>query len=74
MMHLTTRRPLFVALAVRTGRLKFTVHLCGPLNWPRTGDRERDVQGITQTLTDEIERIARRHPEQYLWGHRRWRD
>ena len=29
---------------------------------------------ITQSLTDEIEKVARRYPEQYLWGHRRWKD
>lgn len=74
MMHLTTRLPLFVALAVRTGPMQFTVHLAGPIQWPRSGDRERDVLGITQSLTDEIERVARRYPEQYLWGHRRWKD
>jgi KDO2-lipid IV(A) lauroyltransferase len=74
MMHLTTRMPLFVALAVRTGPLKFTVHVLGPIQWQRTRERERDVLGITQSLTDQVEVIARRHPDQYLWGHRRWKD
>ncbi len=74
MMHLTTRTPLFVAVAARTGPMKFRVHLRGPIQWPRSGNREQDVLGITQSLTDEIEKIARRHPEQYLWGHRRWKD
>lgn len=74
MMHLTTRMPLFVALAARVGPMRFKVHLAGPITWPRSGDRERDVLEITQALTLEIERIARRYPEQYLWGHRRWKD
>lgn len=74
MMHMTTRLPLFVAVAARTGRLKFTAHLAGPIRWERTGNREADVLGITQAMTDEIEKIARRYPEQYLWGHRRWRE
>lgn len=74
MMHLTTRMPLFVALAARTGKMKFTVHISGPIQWPRSGNREQDVLGITQSLTDEIEKVARRYPEQYLWGHRRWKD
>ena len=74
MMHLTTRMPLFVALAARTGQMKFKVHLLGPIQWQRSGNREQDVLGITQSLTDEIEKIARRYPEQYLWGHRRWKE
>lgn len=74
MMHLTTRMPLFVALAARTGRMKFTVHISGPIQWKRSGNREQDVLGITQSLTAEIEKIARRYPDQYLWGHRRWKD
>jgi len=74
MMHLTTRMPLFVALAVRTGPMKFKVHLQGPIQWRRSGHREQDVLDITQALTNEIETIARRYPGQYLWGHRRWKD
>ena len=74
MMYLTTRMPLFVALAARVGPMKFKVHILGPIRWQRTGDREADVLGITQLLTDEIEKIARRYPEQYLWGHRRWKN
>lgn len=74
MMHLTTRMPLFVAIAARTGQMKFKVHLLGPIQWQRSGNREQDVLGITQSLTDEIEKITRRYPEQYLWGHRRWKE
>ncbi len=74
MMHLTTRMPLFVALAVRTGPIKFKVHLQGPIQWQRSGNREQDVLDITQALTDEIEKVARRYPEQYLWAHRRWKE
>lgn len=74
MMHLTTRMPLFVALAARTGQMKFRVHLLGPIQFQRSGNRDQDVLGITQSLTDEIEKIARRYPEQYLWGHRRWKE
>lgn len=74
MMHLTTRMPLFVALAARTGAMRFRVHLLGPIKWQRKSNREEDVLGITQLLTDEIEKIVRIYPEQYLWGHRRWKD
>jgi KDO2-lipid IV(A) lauroyltransferase len=73
MLALTTRVPLLVACAVRTGPLRYEVHASGPLECTRSGDREKDAAAITQALTAEVERAVRRHPEQYLWGHRRWR-
>lgn len=74
MMHFTTRAPLIFAVAVRTGPLKFEVHAVGPVTAPRTGDRERDAFEFTQALTREVERFVRRYPEQYMWGHRRWKE
>lgn len=73
MMHLTTRAPLLVACAIRTGPLQYEVHTAGPVECPRTGDREKDAQQFTQALTNEIESIVRRFPGQYMWGHRRWK-
>jgi lauroyl/myristoyl acyltransferase len=73
MLHLTTRAPLLVACAIRTGPLHYEVHATGPVAAPRTGDREQDASAITQAMTNEIETIARQHPEQYMWGHRRWK-
>ncbi len=74
MMHMTMRKPLLVACAVRTGKMKFTLHVVGPIQFQRTGDREKDARTLTQNLTNEIEKIARQYPDQYLWGHRRWQD
>jgi KDO2-lipid IV(A) lauroyltransferase len=73
LLHLTTRCPLLLAFARRTGPLRYEVHVVGPLHHRRTGDKEKDVFSITQALTHEIETIARAHPEQYMWGHRRWK-
>lgn len=73
MLHLTTRAPLLVACAIRTGPLRYEVHAVGPITAGRTGDREEDVRAITQAMTTEIEKIARQFPDQYMWGHRRWK-
>jgi KDO2-lipid IV(A) lauroyltransferase len=73
MLHLTTRAPLLVACANRTGPLRYEIQAAGPITVARTGDREQDVHAITQALTAEIEKLARRYPEQYMWGHRRWK-
>ncbi len=74
MMHFTTRAPLFFAVAIRTGVMKFEVHAVGPVTAPRTGDRDSDALEFTQALTRELENLIRRHPEQYMWGHRRWKE
>ena len=34
----------------------------------------RDVRGITQWYTSQLEAMVRRAPPQYWWLHRRWRD
>jgi KDO2-lipid IV(A) lauroyltransferase len=73
MLHLTTRAPLLVACAVRLRPLRYALHIVGPVTVERTGDREKDAAALTQTLTAEIEAVVRRYPEQYMWGHRRWR-
>jgi KDO2-lipid IV(A) lauroyltransferase len=73
MLHLATRAPLLVAWAIRTGPLRYVVEAVGPIDVPRTGDRDKDTRALTQALTDVVEQVARQYPEQYLWGHRRWK-
>jgi KDO2-lipid IV(A) lauroyltransferase len=31
------------------------------------------IEEITQRYSDALERLVRRHPEQYFWFHRRWK-
>lgn len=38
-----------------------------------TGDPERDVVSTTQACSDAVADMIRRHPEQWIWFHRRWR-
>jgi KDO2-lipid IV(A) lauroyltransferase len=38
-----------------------------------SGDRERDVLRLTDSLSREIEGAIRRAPEQWVWMHQRWR-
>lgn len=40
----------------------------------RSGDLEDDVHELVQTYTRELEAWVRRHPEQYFWHHRRWKE
>lgn len=45
-----------------------------PLEWESTGQgRKADLTHNTQRYTDVLEDIIRRHPDQWIWMHRRWR-
>lgn len=39
----------------------------------RTGDEEMDIRENTARFTKAAEDYARRHPEQWLWVHKRWK-
>ncbi|MBI3485292.1 MAG: lysophospholipid acyltransferase family protein [Acidobacteria bacterium] len=39
----------------------------------RTGDEERDIRENTARFTRAVEDYVRRHPDQWLWVHKRWR-
>jgi KDO2-lipid IV(A) lauroyltransferase len=43
-----------------------------PLPLPNTGQRERDIAALTQTINDRMEAWIRERPESWLWMHRRW--
>jgi KDO2-lipid IV(A) lauroyltransferase len=54
---------------IRKYRLRFEP----PVELIRTGDAERDVLENTQRFTKIIEEIIRRHPDQWVWLHARWK-
>ena len=37
-------------------------------------DKDRAIKDLTQSFNDKLEEIVRRHPEQWMWVHRRWKD
>jgi KDO2-lipid IV(A) lauroyltransferase len=62
--------PGFVLWDKTAGR--YRLHFQPALSLVRTGDTERDVVENTARFTRVIEDVIRRHPEQWLWIHRRW--
>ncbi len=73
MLHLVARTPLTFAVCRRTAPMTFELVLSPLIEQPRSGDRRADVQAILGTLNGHLEAAIRRDPDQYLWGHRRWR-
>jgi len=41
---------------------------------PPSADSEHAIREFTQRCTDVLEMYVRRHPELWLWMHRRWRE
>lgn len=56
----------------RDGPDHHTVTVLPPLEVPSTGDRKRDIELATASYNLAIEAAVRAHPEQYLWGHKRF--
>ena len=62
--------PVF-ALPLPGGRYRFVYE--HPVDPPR-GDSPDAIREFTQRCTDVLEMYVRRHPELWLWMHRRWRE
>jgi len=73
MVALRTGAPVIPGYTVRDGEDRFVVTWQPPLELPRTGDRKRDVEEATTRFNAALESIIRKHPEQWLWGTRRFR-
>jgi KDO2-lipid IV(A) lauroyltransferase len=52
---------------------KYRLRFEPPLELIRTGDTERDVFENTQRFAKVIEEIIRKHPDQWVWIHKRWK-
>ena len=67
--------PILVIGAARVGSpMKYRVYLEDVFLPREYADRADATRAITQRYTDALERMARRHPEQYFWLHRRWKN
>lgn len=49
------------------------LHFEKPVETINTGHQKEDVLANTARYTKALETVIRRHPEQWLWIHRRWR-
>ncbi|MBI3491525.1 MAG: lysophospholipid acyltransferase family protein [Acidobacteria bacterium] len=70
---LRTGAPVVPVFALPLGRGRYRMIYEHPVE-PPPGDSENAVREFTQRCTDVLEMYVRRHPELWLWMHRRWRD
>lgn len=66
--------PMLVMGAARIGNpMKFALYLEDVIYPQEYANHPDAVAAITQRYTAALERMVRRHPEQYFWLHRRWK-
>lgn len=70
--HLTGL-PVVLLEAWREGPMAHRLRL-SPLSWPEEGDREARIARGVQEVNRALEGAIRRHPEQWFWHHRRFRE
>ncbi len=74
------------ALALKTGAailpgyswrsadgFRYVVEVGEPILPRRDAEREAEMYRLTEAFTRQVENWVRKHPEQWLWGHRRWK-
>ena len=76
LLHLKTGIPIMPEVTTRLpgGNFRFAMTAGELIRYTPTGDRERDVQAVTQLCISALEELIRRHPEQWGWAPRHWLD
>ena len=76
LLHLKTGVPIMPEVTTRLpgGDFRFAMTAGELIRYTPTGDRERDVQIVTQMCISALEELIRRHPEQWWWAPRHWLD
>ncbi len=75
LLHLKTGVPLVPMLTRRKdNKLNFEFVIGEAIQYTPTGDKEKDIQTITQLYTTGLEKLIAEKPSQWMWTHRRWLD
>jgi KDO2-lipid IV(A) lauroyltransferase len=65
--------PVLPVYNFRTNEGKINIVFEPELNFMEQGDTRKNISFMTQLYTSKIEDIVKKHPEQWLWLHRRWK-
>ena len=67
------KSPILPIFCIREASGQLTIHVDEPLTLNWSGDLRSDVQTNTQLITDAVERMIRKYPDQWFWVHKRWK-
>lgn len=56
-----------------TFKIRYTISVKEPVQFQPSGNKDEDIKQLAQLYLNEIEKIIRRAPEQWIWFHRRWK-
>ncbi len=66
--------PVLAVYTYRDSTGTHVAHFEREIPVPPNSDRSEDhVRQVTQTFNDQLEVFVRRHPEQWMWIHKRWK-
>lgn len=71
-LHLRTGAPIVPIFPIPLKDGTHEALILPEINYTPSGDKQRDVFAITQMLADLQTEFLRRHPEVWIWMHRRW--
>jgi KDO2-lipid IV(A) lauroyltransferase len=70
---LKTGASVIPAFVIRNG-LNYQIEFGKEIPLIKTGEINKDIVANTQQYNEIIEGVIRRHPEQWFWVHRRWKN
>jgi KDO2-lipid IV(A) lauroyltransferase len=73
LMTLKMETPIVPVFSVRREDGLYHITLGEEINLIRTGNRIADVEDNTALFTSIIQTNVKKHPDQWLWFHRRWK-
>jgi KDO2-lipid IV(A) lauroyltransferase len=65
--------PIITILNRRIDYDKFEVMISEPIYPPDTGNLDEDVKIMSRAYMDNIEKVIKKYPDQWLWTHKRWK-
>ncbi len=66
--------PIIAAFTFRNPDGSFTIEVSAPVAVRRSGSLKNDLTYNSQRITDIVEQAVRKHPDQYFWMQKRWKD
>ncbi|MDR1122766.1 MAG: lysophospholipid acyltransferase family protein [Endomicrobium sp.] len=70
---LKTKADVYVAFDQRIDKYKHKTVINGPISFTKTDDFGKDIEKLTQDITSILEEHIKKHPEQWVWFHNRWK-